>query len=119
MASYTLFLELAKVIGATRMMELCELYIARNKYKIDASGSRVWWDCSGDYVVSDEVPCAPKKEKQVFQSPLHAPLSDNSLTRRLSFSSVDDTTPLPAPASSALCHTMNSNGDYSMFSGSS
>lgn len=75
MASYNLFLELAKVIGATRMMELCELYIARNRQAqptqtsapvvdslaydqalsgtlgaADNSGARFWYDCSGDAI---------------------------------------------------------------------
>lgn len=165
-ASYNLFLELGKVIGATRMMELCELYIARNKPQeptvrtfTDASGGRIWRDCSGtvgwNVLVSDTpvdsasaasaaaasgIPGAPKKAKQVFQSPFMSatppPESPNvvelatghratwSPARRLSFASLDDMpplesygAPLAAPQGAALCHTANSRGEYSWYSG--
>jgi hypothetical protein len=168
-ASYNLFLELGKVIGATRMLELCELYIARNKPQeptvrtfTDASGQRFWRDCSGtvgwNVLVSDTpvdsasaasaaaasgIPGAPKKAKQVFQSPFLSatppPESPNvvelatghratwSPARRLSFSSLSDempplesytaaVPPLGNPGA-ALCHTANSRGEYSWYSG--
>lgn len=111
MASYNLFLELGKVIGATRMLELCELYIARHQRRdqmlespvadsaLDASGARIWRDCSdanpfaavypptwllGGKIsapmtaqaphkqLAEEAPGAPKKFKQAFQSPFLA-----------------------------------------------
>jgi hypothetical protein len=139
-ASYNLFLELAKVIGATRMMELCELYIARNREPqpqlADASGQRFWRDCSGDAIyppawtlettTAAGIPGAPKKAKQAFQSPFLAatPPPEDSPARRLSFTSLDDMpplesygAPLAAPQGAALCHTANSRGEYSWYSG--
>ena len=125
MASYNLFLELAKVIGATRMLELCELYIARNRQPADASGARIWRDCSdaNPFVpvfppawlqptssaplttqaprkqLATEAPAAPKK--QAFQSPLLSPTPPpeeaDSPKRRLSFTSLDSLPPLEAP----------------------
>jgi hypothetical protein len=175
-ASYTLFLELGKVIGATRMMELCELYIARNKPQeptvrsfADASGARFWRDCSdaNPFVAVyppawnletpitaaaasgiPGLPPAPKKAKQAFQSPLLSatppPESPNEVelvtghratwspARRLSFTSLDgepigsEMPPLESYATAlpplgnpgaALCHTANSRGEYSWYSG--
>lgn len=132
MASYNLFLELSKVIGATRMLELCQLYIMRNSK--DASGSHVWRDCSDSQPFENmiqpvfppawrnmavqtpkvdyaSIPGAPKKPKQTFQSPVLscAPSYDDedTPTRRLSFSSLDDD--LTAPP---LFHAVNSRGEY-------
>ncbi len=134
MASYNLFFELSKAIGATRMLELCQLYIMRHQH--DASGSRIWRDCSDsepfenikqtdpvfppawrnmavqtpkvDYA---SLPGAPKKPKQIFQSPMlnssYSYEEQDTPSRRLSFSSLDE---LTAPA---LFHTVNSRGEYS------
>ena len=121
MASYNLFLELSKAIGATRMLELCELYIMRHQH--DASGSRIWRDCSDsknimqaepvfppswrvqtpklDYTT---IPGSPKKSKQAFQSPVlsctPSYYEEDTSTRRLSFSSLDELS-APYPHQSA------------------
>jgi len=130
MASYNLFLELTKAIGATRMLELCQLYIMRHQH--DASGSRIWRDCSNSEpfenikqiepvfppawrnVAVQTIPGAPKNLKQNFQSPFigsASPYDDQDTpTRRLSFSSLDE---LRLPA---LFHTVNSRGECCPYS---
>lgn len=106
------------------------------RHQHDASGSRIWRDCSDsnpfenikqtepvfppawrnmavqtpkvDYA---SIPGAPKKLKQTFQSPFigSVPEDEDTPTRRLSFSSLDE---LTAPA---LFHTVNSRGEYSPY----
>lgn len=88
MASYNLFLELAKVIGATRMMELCELYIARNKAD-NTSGSRFWRDCSDANPFTPVYPPAWKNNtwKNILESPVPSPPTSPLVPKKLEFQS--------------------------------
>lgn len=93
MASYNLFLELAKVIGATRMLELCELYIVRNRASQDASGARVWRDCSNTSI--------PQTWLNLNESPTSSPLLMPITPKKLEFQSplfTASATLTPAPA---------------------